>query len=433
MNLRQKVNFGRMSSFIKIRQKRFLEDDSKYQYILFFIWPFFSFINSIINFRNRNSRNIIWFFTAFFGFSMVIQGDISDASRFAQAFPKMAGLSFSEIFGNLYKDSDSLDIYESLLNYSISRFTSNWRIYYAIVALIFGYFYSRNIWYLLDRINWRITKIHALFILAFSFIVAIYSFQFVRFHTASVVFMFGALPFIFERNRKKLFWTVIAIFIHFTFIFPLALLAFYTLLPKKTEVYFVLFIFSSFIYEIKLSVLTSFMTGHMPSALLQDKVDLYGNENYATSVKEATETLNWYILYRSQLFTYLIYSLVIYIFITQRNRLLSIYSYRCLFAFSLLLYSAGNFVSVMPSGSRFVGVAQLFMFSFFIFTIGKMKLTFGLQIIYFLASFILTLYSIVGIRYAIEIMGFVSFFGNPILALFVDETVPIIEYIKRLL
>ena len=64
---------------------------------------------------------------------------------------KHANLSAEEKNINVYEEGerDSIDFVEPLISTIVSSFTSNYKILFAIYGLIFGFFYSRNIWILL--------------------------------------------------------------------------------------------------------------------------------------------------------------------------------------------------------------------------------------------------------------------------------------------
>jgi hypothetical protein len=409
--------------------------NKNYSYLFFLLWPFASFIYSLKNYRQKSSRNIVALFIGFMGFTIVISGTGFDAYRYAEWFKSFSigSSGVGGLFHDLYSDQSKMDIYDSLLMGVVSFFTDNWRIFYATVGLIYGFFYSRNIWYLLDRINWKLRFTTAIFIIGFGFIYGTHSYQFVRFSTAALIFFFGAFPYFFEGKRNKLLWVLITPLVHWSFFYPVTLMFAFILLPKKLDVYFSLFVVTTFFIEFELTPVTEFLKNILPSGGFQEKIGTYGNEGYAETIQDSFETLNWYIRYRGLMIKYLIIAFTIYLFITERKRLYFNKNYNVLFAFSLLLYSVGNVLSVIPSGGRFIALAQLFLFGLFILSLDKIKTTKFLKIILFTSYFILIIYVIVGVRIALDTMGVGTIFGNPFTALFLDDTTPIIDYVKSLI
>ena len=68
--------------------------EKKYSVILFLIWPFLALIYAAKNYKASWSKNIIWFFVIFYGFTLTIHNvgeEISDANRYRDKFIEMAG------------------------------------------------------------------------------------------------------------------------------------------------------------------------------------------------------------------------------------------------------------------------------------------------------------------------------------------------------
>ena len=417
-------------------EKNLIRSKNKnYSYLFFILWPFASFIYSLKNYRQKSSRNIVALFIGFMGFTIVVSETGFDAYRYIEWFKSISvgsnGVGY--LFHDLYSDQSKMDIYDSLLMGVVSIFTDNWRIFYAAVGLIYGFFYSRNIWYLLDRIDWRLNFTSIIFIIGFGFIYGIHSYQFVRFPTAALIYFFAVFPYFFEGKKNQLLWVLITPLMHWSFFYPVTLMFAFILLPKKLDVYFSLFVITTFFVEFELTPITEFLKVVLPSAGSEEKVRTYGDEGYAETIQENLETLNWYIRDRGLMIKYLIIAFTFYLYFTERKGLFYNKNFKELFAFSLLLCSVGNVLSVIPSGGRFIALAQLFLFGLFILSFDKIKTTKTLKIILYPSAFVLIIYVIVGVRIALDTMGIGTIFGNPFSALFLDDTTPIIDYVKSLL
>lgn len=407
-------------------------------FMLFIFWPFASLIYSIKNFRRFESRNIVWLFAIFYGLVLVTTYSGLDAYRYAQDFISMAinQYSFSEVFGKYFIVKQETDIYEPLLMFIVSRFTSNPHIFYAIVGLIYGYFYSRNIWFLIDRI-YIVKKLSngfylGILLLAFSFVQSLFSLQFVRFSTASVIFIYGLLIAYFDKKNAGYIWMLITPLVHFSFIFPLVLILIFRFIPKKTNLFFIFFVISTFIIQTKLEVISNFISAYAPS-FLQDKVEGYTNPLYAEKVLEAIDTTNWYIKYRADMLIYLGYLYTIYIYFQGKKRLQQFPVYKNMFCFILMFYGVSNIFGIVPSMNRFINVALYMLFAFIILFYKIGPKTKFLRIINYISVPVLLVYIVVGIRIAMETSGVMLFLGNPILAIFGADQVPVIEFIKEIL
>ena len=76
-----------------------IEPDNRYVWVLFILWPFYALVFAIKNYRHAFAKNIVWMFIVFYGYSMVIVGDLengADATRYRDQFP--------EQFVNVRKD-----------------------------------------------------------------------------------------------------------------------------------------------------------------------------------------------------------------------------------------------------------------------------------------------------------------------------------------
>lgn len=401
--------------------------------IFFFVWPFGSFIYSIINFKSKFSKNIVWLFAAYYGYTLVIPDNGFDAYRYVQEFQSYSNnyLSFKEIISNYLKTESTLDIYKPLLMWFVSRFTESSRIFYAIVGLVFGFFYSRNIWFVLDRLNKPVDNKLYLFILAFSFISPFFALQFIRFGTATQIFIYGTILLLGKGNRSGIWWASSSILVHFSFVLPFGLLLLFTMLPKNINGLFIFFLFATFLLELQLGEVRNFLEKYLP-LIFQPKVESYTNTNYAESVSKAFESTNWYIQYRVQLFTYLSYGLIALIYFKGKQFLNKNYKYFYLFNFTLLIYGVANIVSIIPSGGRFISTAQTLLFVVSILFLNYEFENSLYKVFYFITMPILLLYIVVGFRYSIDTMGLMFFFGNPILAFFFQDTTPLINYIKAI-
>jgi hypothetical protein len=314
----------------------------------------------------------------------------------------------------------------------VSRISDDYRIFYACTGLIFGFFYSRNIWFVLDGLSGRVNFVLLLFILSFTFIAPIFALQFIRFGTATQIFLYGTLLFLGNSRNSGFWWAASSILVHFSFILPVTLLILYKFIPKRINFFFVFFITATFILEIDLKLVSDLLTNYLPE-VFQPKVESYTNIGYAESVDDAFKATNWYIQYRALLFRYLSYGLILLLYIKGKKFFEEHVEYLNLFCFVLLIYGVANILSVVPSGGRFVTPSLVLLFVVLIKYLDFAEVSPFVRMVKIVSIPILLLYIIVGIRYGIDTMGLMVFLGNPVLALIVQDNTPVIDYIKALL
>jgi len=120
-------------------------ENTFYAILIFLIWPFMSLILAFKEYRSSWGKNVVWAFTAFFAYSKVAPfGIYTDAVGYSMKFEAMARTgTFESVFTGLF--TEKADVFDTFLSFVVSRFTDNYKIYFMIIGLFYGYFFSRNI------------------------------------------------------------------------------------------------------------------------------------------------------------------------------------------------------------------------------------------------------------------------------------------------
>lgn len=404
--------------------------------ILFLIWPFFALIYAIRNYKAIWAKDIIWFFVIFFGFTLTIikaqTEEQSDGSRYMEKFVAMAGkqLSFENVSKLFYDDeSQVLDVIETIVIFTVSRFTDNYHVLFAVFGLIFGYFYSRNIWYLIDKGGKKIVSENIPLILTFAIIVGFWEINGFRFYTATHIFLFGTLPYLFEGKKKYLWFSALAVFMHFTYILPLLILVFHIVAGRRTTVYFFLYLLTFFVAELNLTALRDFLTANLPEIFLP-RLNGYINEDYAAGISEIYAKANWYAVFYLLALKWSITSLLIVVFFNSRSFFKANKNFDRLFSFTLLLYSVANIFSLVPSGARFIDLSNLFSVALIFFYLQYATHSKAIKRLLPFTIPALLFYAIVASRIGIQAMGILCIVGNPILRIFINVDVTVLSVLK---
>ncbi len=412
------------------------KSNSEYSFFLFLIWPFFAALFAIRNYRAVWAKDLIWFFVAFFGFTLTIvvtdAEEKSDANRYRDKFVEMAAqkVSFENVTSLFYdEESQVLDILESLIIFIVSRVSANYHVLFAAFGFIFGFFYSRNIWYLIERVQGKMVSENVPILITFAFIVGFWEINGFRFWTATHIFLYGALPYLFEGKKNKLGFAFLAVLMHFSYLLPLLILGLHTALGKRTTVYFTLFILTFFVKELNLSQLGDTLAANLPEIFLP-RVKGYVNEDYATDISEIYAKANWYVVWYQLALKWSITVFIVTIFFTGKKFLSANKNFERLFSFTLLLFSVANIFSLVPSGGRFVSLSNLFAVAFIFFYIQYAPMSRAIKRIIPFAIPALFLYSIVALRIGIEAMGILCILGNPLVRIFIDADITVLELLK---
>ena len=401
-----------------------------YAYLVFLIWPFFSFFMAFYDYRKSWSKNLVWLFVAFYAYSMVISDEGMDASRYRDQFIEIsasAGTTNSIVADIYADDSQTVDYLKPLLDQIVSSFTTNYKILFLIYGLIFGFFFSRNLWLLLDRAEHKITKISILLLIVFVIINPIWNINGFRFWTAAQIFVYGNLLYFLEGNRKGILITLTAFLVHFSFLLPSAILLLYMIMGNRLTLYFYFFLASLFITELNLEAVRNNLF-FLPTVYM-NRAENYVSEEYKEKLTENLKNANWYAQVRVSALKYSIYVFLIYLF--WKGRIIMIREKRLynLFSYVLLFYAIANVISYIPSVGRFISVVSglsvslAFLYMQY-FNDNKFRWIIKASIP------ALLLFLIVTIRIGFDTIGLTTVFGNPIFAIIIEDDMALIELIK---
>lgn len=407
--------------------------------LLLFLFPVGAFISALRNFRIPQSRNIFWFSCIFFGLTYIynpISESRADGIRYAEDLIVIHDNPQSwETFKASFYDSSGgfLDLYQPIVTFSLAFFTGEPRILFAVFALVFGFFYSRNMWFVLGKIPMRLNFTLIVLITTLFLVNPIWNINGVRMWTAAQVFVYGALPYIWSKDKSKILWVFASLLIHFSFFIPVLILLAYIALPKKSTLPFlVLYLVSLFISEIEISFFQS-LAEYLPD-ILDRKVAGYTSETYVAKVFGEAETAGLFVTLLSYISKWGVAVLLIYITVKEKRVLKLNSSLRNLLTFSMFILAISFFLSNVPSGGRFVTVASVFVFAFLVLYYAFLKQTnlniSGVRLIEFVAVFF-AFALFLPLRTPTVFYG-LTVFTNPIVAFFTENRESIYNLIKSL-
>lgn len=403
-------------------------------YVVFFLMPVVALVSAIRNYRAAIAKNIVWMFTVYYGFTFVISSENLDSSRYRDELLKWNTSSvtdFPEFIALLYSsEAKYVDILQPLVTFILSRFTDDYRVLFAFFGLIFGYFYSRNIWMLLSFVQDRIRPWAVPLIILFSLLITIWHINGFRFWTAAQIFFFGFLRYSIHGERLKgAFFCFLSVFVHFSFFFPVALLLFYFLLGNRLIVYSILYFSSFFVAQVSPETLASYIVNLPP--VFQERTEKYINQEYLGSVeKTKLKPLNWYVTGRIVALQYTVILLLIVCIVKHRAVIMENPILNSLLCFGLLLAISVNLLGSLPSFGRFSTVSYLFIFSFLFLLVQNYNGKVYPSWVQFVLIAAVSLYCVVEVRRGFDTIGIFTVVGNPVMALFVDNEIPLIDLIK---
>jgi hypothetical protein len=409
------------------------------EYILTFFFPLLGLLYSVFNWRRDNAKNIFWIACVYMSFIHIFLpdgqefGTGADIGRYVIQLQELFsnGVSYAQAFAL----NPRLDIYQMTVTYIVSRFTDNGHVLFLVFGIVFGYFYSRNIWFVLSKVP-NVKSGYISILVALLFLVCpIWNVSGVRMWTALHMFVYGALHYFLEGDKKKIIWTLLSVTIHYTFVIPIIIFVAYVLLPnqiKKSNIIlnsiFLIFILTFIVDILDFSAVAKYIEQYVPTDIYNDNIAGYLGEEYVSRINDEAEAKS--TLFKIASFIekalYIVTATVSFLMIKREH----VNNERSVFVFSLLLYSIGNILSIVPSGGRFVIVAQLFLLSAVVLIFSKNIFRINALIKLILSVMIVLI--IFKIRIGLECYGLNLIFGNFISAAFIETNTPIISFISEL-
>lgn len=427
-----------------------IKTESFYIFIVTLLFPFVGLVLSLVQWKKSWAMNIFWLACIYLGGIMIYMpegstlGDGMDSGRYVLNLISMYNNPHTTIASilSLYQvDTNYMDLYQQLITYFVSRFTDNGHVLFAVFATVFGFFYSRNVWYILDKFPSK--KIGILYILfgLFLLVCPITQINGVRMWTALHVFVYAIMPYLVEKDRSKLWLLLFTPLIHFSYLYIVILSFIYIILPDKLKINNIYFIYFSvlcyiatlFINALSLDSVSSVMSEYSPESY-DERIDMYVNQDVLDRRNEALSSNNWYLSVGNNISKWS-YSIILLLFfpIIKKNYLKTNPAIVNLYVYTMLIGTFANISSLIPSGGRFQTVATMFKLATILLLITNISKTEKVYKVAQNLSILLILPFIVEVRRLFDFYGINLFFGNFITVFFFETNTPIITFIKQLL
>ena len=416
--------------------------------ILTLVFPFGGLIYTLSHWREKWAKNTFWLACIYIGAVLIywpegtVLGDGADGGRYVLQLLDMYGssLTIQSIISGFMVDQGSMDLYQPLMTYFISRFTDNGHVLFAAFAFVFGFFYSRNIWYVLEKLPDK--KLGKLFILVtlYFLISPITNVNGVRMWTALHVFVYALLPYLLERKRSKLWLILLTPLIHFSFLYigVFALVFFLVPYRLKTEsgifltLAYVLFVVTLFVNSLNLDEVNGVLAEYSPESY-EARIDGYVNQNYLDANKDRLALNNWYVKLSGNI-THWGYSILLLLILPcMKRNFKNEYGLMHLYIFDLLIGSFANISALIPSGGRFQLVSQMFKVPLILLVVSYIPQNDNFHKVVNIALLFLLLPLAVEFRKIFDFLGITAILGNFITVFFWETNIPLIEYLKQLL
>jgi len=394
-----------------------------YSAILFLVWPFLALCSAFWNYKSSWGKNILWAFVAFYGFVFAIgmesQGnDIVGYVTEVEELHRVKMTAGDAV--DYFLESGEVDFVETILAVMISRVTDSQSIVTLVYGLIFGFFFSRNMWFILERLKGNIRFITVLVFICFFLVVPIWNMNGFRFWTATHIFAYGMLPYLFDGKRSGVIIASLAVFVHFAFIVPVGVLYGYMFWGNRLMLYFGFFVLTFFMSEINLTIFNDIIESYAPE-IIQERTAGYRSEAHVEQHRSGGVSGRvWYAKYYGVALRWAAKGFLIILFFKAQAFFKKNKGWLNLYCFTLLFYGTAELFTSIPSGSRYLAVANLLALGLIVLYVQNREQSGQVAMKRFIIATtpLLLLYVVVSVRMGLYSMSASALLGNPITAIF---------------
>lgn len=386
-------------------------------YLVFLVSPILALVNVLANWRTADCRNIVWLFAGFYGLAFYIAPDSStDCVRYRDWFIQMheSDLNFETLKGSFYQEGENhYDLYQPLLTFFLSRFTDDSRVLFGAVGFVFGFFYSRVIFFFVDKLAPTAGWLELFLIVSLAFVLdmgaAINGF---RMWTALFVFLLGALYYWDRRQPLFLLLAAASILFHFAYAIPVAILLATTALRPFISVIYFFFLASFIMTTVDVGLIRNFVESL--GLGFESRVGGYLNE-FDPSLNETPRII---IINKWMMHAFAVCSVTSLYLTTQRMKVSHLLLQGLTFA--MLMYGAVNILSEVGSIGRFYSLCKILIIGLLLLMIIQHHYLPNIRQSVSAIASLLILNTALGIRFTLGFASINLLVGNPLTIWFFD-------------
>lgn len=419
--------------------------------ILTLIFPFGGLIYTLNHWRESWAKNAFWLACVYLGAVQIfcmegtILGSSGDGGRYVLKLMEMynnPSVSISSIISDFLDPSNEMvvDLYQPLITLLVSRITDNGHVLFAVFACVFGFFYSRNIWYILEKLPNKRLGYLVILVSLFFLTCPITQINGVRMWTALHVFAYGLMPFLLEHDKSKLWWVLLTPFIHFSYLY-VAIFAFvFYLMPFRLKtksgwmlsVAIVFYVATLFVTSLNLTGVNNLIEEYSFESH-EERLSGYVSQDFFDAGVEMSAKRNWYVAGSSNVIHWVYSILLIVILPCIKRYFQGEKGLLHLYLFALLFGGFANIMALLPAGGRFQLLSQMFKIPLFLLVAMSLHANNVFSKYFNIACIVLLLPLVFRVRVLLEYYSITAILGDFITVLFWENNVPLIDLIKRII
>lgn len=337
---------------------KIVEGNTLCKFLGLMISPLLGFLLAIPDIQSKSSRLLLYIFGVILGFSILVplrstSNNSFDSIRYREQFESYESKT-SEDFKNelqaYVKFEGESDIYQTVLNYIVSRFSTNYHVLFLCASLIPVFFAVKSLKFLILNENYRFSIRGLMLLYVFLCTIHFLGIQAFRFYTALMLAVYSLIGYFCKRNKKYLIGLIVSPLIHASFLVMYPLLLFYYLFGRRVRFWIILMVIAFFTSELSVQLMRNvteaipFVSAHFAG---------YTDDAYMQLINEGGSGNMWIKrLYELIIRAYL--NILIICMYINKSVIDDGHQDR-LFRFLVVLMTFVNFVMIIPSlGSRFL-------------------------------------------------------------------------------
>ena len=254
-----------MTKVLSIWQRE-RDDDLVIKILLFLISPFCGLVYSFYRIRTKSSFIILFLFAIVYGFSMIVESSLymSDATYYLdgnhhradfEQYVSMTYENFVDMILHPFENGER-DIYHVIMKFLVSRFTSNYHVFFCCISMVFMAFSLKSLKYFIKELPSKLNFI--CYVLLFLFLnIQIFQINGVRFYTAAWIAIYAILQIYISKDRKYLLLLAVTPLVHSAFWVLLLLVIIKSFTGNFSLLWKILFLTSFFASELFTNFISS--------------------------------------------------------------------------------------------------------------------------------------------------------------------------------
>ena len=382
--------------------------------------------------KQRYTENIIWFFCAFFGSTFTISNEGMDANRYRDFLKSIYEnpVSWSDFTNGLFNGTYGRgDYIEPLLRYITAQFTSDYRVLFFLFGLIFGFFFSRNIYFFFKHASLKNKPLTLTLCLYLVLIVPFWNINGFRFYTAFHIFIYALIHWIhYNKKTYASLFLILAIFTHVSYIIGVILFLLFLLIRKK--ILLITFFFLSTFLFVQLDLET--IISYLPTQEL-GSLDIY-IKGYIKSdkykLREAfVQNRAWFLTLNEYLMKFLMVVWAMYLLLLKRDFLKNT-TIGQMAVFAILNYSFITVIIDIPSMARFYFISYMILGGIMILLLNHVRWNFFDRATYLISMPSIILFIFIQLRIGLDYIGFSTLLYNPLIVWFFENKIALSDLIN---